>query len=171
MSSANYNTSTLVILNIGSVSDSFDMTTLVDTSDSTPDAFSFIDQNGLAVNAQVESNSITVSGINVASPISISGGEYSVNGGSYTSVSATVNNGDHVSVRLTSSANYNTSTQATLNIGGVSDAFFVTTEDYPLDTVPDASSFVDQNDVELSSVQISNNFIVSGFDCRWRVCY
>ncbi len=164
ISSANYSSLTQATLNIGGVSDSFDVTTKADASDSTPDAFSFIDQNGVAISTLVESNSIIVSGINVASPISVGGGEYSVNGGAYTAVSGSVNNGDSVTVRLTASANYNTSSQATLNIGGVSDEFSVTTEDTPLDSIPDAFSFVDQNDVELSSVHISNNIIVSGIN-------
>ncbi len=52
----------------------------------------------MALNVQVESNSITVSGINVASPISVSGGEYSINGGAFTAVLGNVKNGDSVRV-------------------------------------------------------------------------
>jgi hypothetical protein len=59
--------------------------------------------------------------------ISIFGGTYSVNGGPFVSASGTVNNLDHVRVRLTSSGAGNTLTTAILNIGGVSVPFHVTT--------------------------------------------
>lgn len=95
--------------------------------DTTPNAFSFTDQTGVALSTTITSNSITVSGINSAAAISISGGSYSVNGGGYTSASGTVNNGDTVSVRVISSGSGSTTTSATLNIGGVSDGFAVTT--------------------------------------------
>jgi hypothetical protein len=78
----------------------------------------------------VTSNTITVAGINTAAAVSITGGEYSVNSGAWTPAAGTVENGDAVQVRLTSS---------TLTIGGVSGAFDVTTE--AADTTPDAFSF------------------------------
>ena len=61
--------------------------TIVDNEapDTTPDPFTFTAQTGAALNATATSNTITVSGINAAASISITGGTYSVNGGSYTS--------------------------------------------------------------------------------------
>jgi hypothetical protein len=99
--------------------------------DTTPDQFTFTDQTGVAMNTVVTSNTITVSGINAAAPISVSGGTYAINGGSYTSASGTVNNGDTVTVQLTSSGNNATTTNATLTIGGVSGTFSVTTQAAP----------------------------------------
>ena len=49
------------------------------------------------------SNAVTVSGINAAAAISITGGEYSIGGGAYTSSAGTVSNGQALTVRLTSS--------------------------------------------------------------------
>ena len=49
--------------------------------DMTPDPFTFMAQAGVAVNTLVTSNSVTVTGINAPSPVSITGGQYSVNGG------------------------------------------------------------------------------------------
>lgn len=95
--------------------------------DTTPDAFSFVDQTGAALSTAITSNSIIVSGINTAAAISISGGSYAINGAGFVSSSGSINNGDSVQVRLTSSANYSTTTHATLTIGGVSDTFSVTT--------------------------------------------
>ena len=95
--------------------------------DVTPEAFSFTDQADVALNAVIESNVITVTGIEYASPISVTGGEYAIDGGPYTSVAGFVNNLETVKVRQTSSSSYSTTTNATLIIGGVSDTFSVTT--------------------------------------------
>jgi hypothetical protein len=96
-------------------------------SDATPDPFSFTAQFGAAPGAVVESNAITVAGINTAAAIGIAGGSYSINGGAYVTTAGTVNNGDTVTVRQTASAAYSTQTTATLAIGGVSGAFHVVT--------------------------------------------
>jgi N-acetylneuraminic acid mutarotase len=100
-------------------------------TDTTPDQFTFTDQPGVALSTTITSNTITVSGINVAAPISITGGTYSINPGSYTSASGTVNNGNNITVQLTSSGSYSTKTSATLTIGGVSATFNVTTQAAP----------------------------------------
>jgi hypothetical protein len=95
--------------------------------DTTPGQFTFIDQTGVALNTVIESEVITVTGINVPSEISINGGQYSINGGAYTSVLGAVENNQTVRVRQTSSSLYSTTTNATLTIGGVSDIFSITT--------------------------------------------
>jgi hypothetical protein len=75
--------------------------------DTRPDQFYFNDQSGATRNTVVTSNTITVSGITVASPISITtGGTYSVNDGLYTSAAGSVTNGATVKVRVTSSPSY-----------------------------------------------------------------
>lgn len=95
--------------------------------DSTPDAFTFTDVTGQALSSTITSNTITVTGINVASAISITGGTYSVNGGGYASSPSTVSKDDTVTVRVTSSASYGTAVNGVLTVGGVSDTFTVTT--------------------------------------------
>jgi len=107
-------------------------------ADLTPDPFTFVVRTGMARNTLVASNAIYVSGINRAAPISIVGGEYSatsINNGAYTSAPGTINAGDGVKVRLTSSPNYATTTTATLTIGGVNGVFTVTTLDQPVYTL------------------------------------
>lgn len=99
---------------------------------STPNPFTFIDQANVAVSATITSNAITVSGIDTAAYISVSGGTYSINGGPYTSTSGTVTNGQTVSVRHTSSASNSAVTNTTLTIGGVSDTFTSTTTVNPV---------------------------------------
>jgi len=169
-SSSNYSTATHATLNVGGVSDAFTLTTLIDTTpiaDTTPNAFSFSGQADVALNTLITSNTITVSGINSATSVNISGGEYSINGGAYTASASTLNNNDSVQLRQTSSNNYSTATQATLTIGGVSAGFSVTTlaDTTPIaDTTPDAFSFTDQVDVALNTLITSNTITLSGIN-------
>ncbi len=107
--------------------DSFDS-----QADFTPDDFSFTAQTGVPLSTPIPSNTITVAGINTASPISISVCtsalcQYSINAGPYTPGPGTVNNDDTVTLQQTSSASFSTLTTATLTIGGVDEAFDVTT--------------------------------------------
>jgi hypothetical protein len=136
-----------------------------ESCDTTPDQFNLTDQTGVGLSQTITSNAITVSGITCATSISISGGTYSINGGSYTSAAGTVNNGDTVTVRLTSSGSYLTTTNATLTIGGVSDMFSVTTQAAPCDTTPDQFTFTYQTGVGLSQTITSNAITVSGITC------
>jgi len=96
-------------------------------TDTTPDAFTFTDVTGQALSTVVESNAITVAGINAAAAISVTGGEYQINGGAWTSAAGTVTNGQTVKVRHTTSGSNSTATNTTLTIGGVSDTFTTTT--------------------------------------------
>jgi hypothetical protein len=92
--------------------------------DTTPDAFSFTDQSGVARSSTITSAAITVTGITAAAAITVSGGTYDINGsGSFVGTAGTVSNGDTVRSRHTSSANYSTSVDTTITIGGVSDTF------------------------------------------------
>ncbi len=95
--------------------------------DTTPDAFAFTDQFNVATSSTRTSNSITVSGIDAAAAISVTGGEYSINGGAFTSSSGTVSNGDTVRARHTASASNSTTVDTVIDIGGVSDTFSSTT--------------------------------------------
>jgi hypothetical protein len=126
-SSGNYSTKTDATINIGGVSDTFSVITKANPTDTPPDQFTFTDQTDAALSAVITSNTITVSGITSTTPISITGGEYSINGGPYTSADGTVNPEDTVTVQQTSSGSHSATTDATLTIGGISDTFSVTT--------------------------------------------
>jgi hypothetical protein len=97
------------------------------SSDALPDPFSFIEQTSVALSSEVVSNSIIVNGISDPATIFIAGGQYSINGEALTSSSGTVVNGDSVRVQLLSSDAYSTTIYATLQIGGVTGTFSVTT--------------------------------------------
>lgn len=127
---ANAGQNTSTTLTIGNKSASWN----VDTTepDIVPNPFNFTpNPTGVARNSYINSNVITVSGINVGSPIQLTAGaswtQYRINGGAWTSSSGTVFNGDTVQLRIQSSTAYSNTRSATLSIGGVTDAWSVTT--------------------------------------------
>jgi len=95
--------------------------------DTTPNAFSFTDVTGATVSTVYESNSITVAGIDGPATMTITGGQYQINGGAWASTSTTVVATNTVKVRGTSSASSSTAVNVVLTIGGVSDTFTITT--------------------------------------------
>jgi len=147
-------------LTIGGVADTYTSTT--EARDTTPEAFAFTDQSGVAPGSLRTSDAVTVSGINDAATIGISGGSYSINGGAYTSSAGTVQSGDQVRVQHVAAAGFSASVDTTLTIGGVSDSFTSTTE--ARDTTPAAFSFTDQTNVATGSQRTSNAVTVSGIN-------
>lgn len=112
----------------------FTLPVLQNSVDTIPDPFSFTSRTDIALSTMVVSEAVTVSGINRPTTISISGGEYSVNGGGFVSAEGVVNRGDSLTVRQISSGSYSATTSATVIIGGISAAFDVTTSpDLPPD--------------------------------------
>lgn len=93
----------------------------------TVNAFSFMALTGVPLSTEQQSNTIGVSGNDFAVPISVTGGQYSVNGGAFVSTPGTVNNGDIVQVQVLSSASNTTTTSCTLTIDSQSATFSVTT--------------------------------------------
>lgn len=121
----------------------------VTTGDATPDPFSFVPVTDAALSTPYTTTQATITGLVVASPISITGGEYLMYNGTvpdsrgWLSSAATITNNYKVAVRQTSSSNPGTMTTALLTIGGVSAPFNVTT--VPPDSVPDPVQFPDRD--------------------------
>ena len=159
-SSGSFSTATNTTLTIGGVSDTYTSTTLA--ADTTPNQFTFNDYTGVARSTTQTSNTITVGGLNTSTSVSITGGNYSKNGGGYTSATTTAVNGDTFTLQHTSSANFSTTVNTTLNIGGVTDTFSSTT--LAIDSTPDAFTFTDVTGVALSTTQTSNTITVSGIN-------
>ncbi|HXG27314.1 MAG TPA: hypothetical protein VNJ47_00505, partial [Nevskiales bacterium] len=107
--------------------------------DTTPDPFSFTSVSGVSQNTVVSSNVVTITGIDAPAPVSVSNGEYRIDGGAWTSVSGSITNGQTVQVRHTSASTANSVTETVLTIGGVSGKFRSTTA-AGVDTDPDAFS-------------------------------
>ncbi len=86
---------------VGGIQATFDVTTRA--GDSVPDAFTFSALTGRERSTPVESEEITLTGFEVPTAISVSGGSYSLNGGAYTSAVGTAYPGQKLKLRLTSS--------------------------------------------------------------------
>jgi hypothetical protein len=101
--------------------------------DTTPTAFSFTDRTDASRSTVYESDAIVVAGIDSGAAMTITGGEYQINGGAWASSATTVFLGDSIKVRGTSSASVSTAVNVVLTIGGVSDTYTITTVAESLD--------------------------------------
>jgi len=95
--------------------------------DITPSPFSFTALGSQEVSTKVESNSVTPSGFDAPTPISVTNGEYRINGNEFTSAPGMISPGDQVVVRQTTSGSFNTTNTSVVTIGGVSGDFSTTT--------------------------------------------
>ncbi len=119
--------------------------------DTTPDAFAFVEKLDTPLSAQVISAPVTITGIDTASPISVSGGWYSIGCTQlYVMEAGTVNPNEQVCMRHISASTPLTRTESELTVGGVS-ATFASTTGVVGDSTPDAFTFVDQVDVPPST--------------------
>lgn len=106
-------------------------------ADTTPNAFDSSlgsDITNATRSSQVFSNVATISGITAATPVSVSGDgspAFSIAGGSYTSSSSSITNGQTIQLRWATSSSYSTAHTATLNIGGVTGSVTATTGPNP----------------------------------------
>jgi hypothetical protein len=123
-----YDSTATAVLTIGGVTSSFAVTTGAEPVLQG----SFTGISDAAVSSTQVSNPITVTGITTPAVISITGGQYSVNGGAFTSAAGTVQPGDQVSVQMTAPSAYGTTATSTLTVDGVSANFSVTTGSQPL---------------------------------------
>ena len=126
--SPGYSTTTSAILNVGGTTSTFTVTTAAQPTVQG----GFTPVTGAGVASPQVSNPITIMGT-VPAPISISGGgEYSINGGPFTSAAGTVQPGDQVRVQLAAATSYDTTVTTVLTINGVHAQFAVTTGPAPL---------------------------------------
>jgi len=135
---------TSCMLTIGGEVATFRVTTA--SEDTTPEAFIVNDVDDAEPESLVESHGVVVTGINTATPISITGGEYSIDGASYTRTAGVISPDQSVRLRLATPAQFNSSIEASLTIGGVSGIFRVNTrapEAKVVTTFPVAGYFSD----------------------------
>jgi len=149
---------TSTTLTMGGVSADFESTTLPDV---TPDAFSFSAVDDVPINSTEQSETISPEGFQVAIPISITNGEYSINCASegFTSVTGEIAPTETVCVRHTTSSDYLTQAETILDINGVTANFVSTTMP---DRTPDDFSFASVSGAELGVEQVSETVTITG---------
>ena len=107
-------------------------------ADTTPDAFAFTDQTGVALSTLTASDIVQIMGIGAAATVSITGTgtpEYRIcadgtcsGAPAYTATAGTINNGDYLQLRLTSNVAYSTMNSTTVTVGTSNDQWDVTTK-------------------------------------------
>lgn len=125
------------------------------------------------VSTSYESNIVNIDGIygTQGANISISNGEFSINGDSFSSTSTTINNGDTLQLKATSSASFDTKTTSTVTIGGVNFKFnLVTQSDTSVaDTKIKAFEFTSKTAQSLGVEITSDAVIIDGIDTATNV--
>ncbi|MEC8328271.1 MAG: ELWxxDGT repeat protein [Pseudomonadota bacterium] len=143
----------LAQITIGDVSGTFQIKT--QSMDTVPDDFSFTANENAPLNEWIESESITISGINTATPISIENGEYSINGGEFTSEQSSIENQQTIKVRFKTSNSKNMTGSLTLTVGGYGSSWDVT-------TVKNIYSLQQKYITNNHLISIKNNLVTSG---------
>lgn len=136
-------------------------------ADITPDAFNFTDVTNVRWNDQITAGPVTIKGMNNRAPISVSGGEYRVDDGPWSSAAGFIDRSTHqVWVRHKSANAASRVTTTTLRIGTVSDDFSSTTA-MALGTLTDGQpnqfSFVDKTNVAKSTLIESAGVTPEGY--------
>lgn len=137
-------------------------------SDKTPNAYAFAPELGVSLSTAVQSGAITPTGINTATPLSVSGGSYSVGcNGVFTTAAGALQPGQSVCVRHTSAASGASTVTTTLTIGGVAGTFSSTTQTVavpPSDVTPDPIASQTIIDVAATSTIYFAPFSVTGIN-------
>ena len=155
---------TVVTVTIGGVQGTFTINTTA-PSDNSPDAFgNFNAVTNSELSTVHTSNSKTITGIDVATAVSISGnGSFSIAGGSYVT-SGTITNNQSITVRLTSSSSYNTLATTTLTVGDKTGVFNVTTRTQAQATTPSFPSSTLQTNTSSSTQTVRASAIAQSGD-------
>lgn len=159
-SSSKSKTAVTTTVKLGAQTLTFKSTTLV--IDTAPDAFSFAELTNVLPATVLESELVTLTGMNAPTAVSISAGEYSLNGGAYTKAKGTAKTGDTLRVRHVSSSKSQGKVTTALTVGGVKASFVSTV--MLLDTVPDAFSFPAKTAVALNTVVESDPATIAGIN-------
>jgi hypothetical protein len=131
-------------------------------ADTIPSPFSIPAENETALATAVTSDPIVISGIDSAAPVTITGGEYSIDGGPYTAAPGTISNNQKIQIRATSPQQFSTPLTVVLTVGGVSASFTVTT--MAADTTPDAFQFQSKADATRHAWVASTAAAISGIN-------
>lgn len=126
-SSGSFSTAVSTTVMVGTVTDSWSVTTRA--ADTTPNAFNFTDLSGVNLSSLSTATAITPTGYEAGAAVSVTGSgspQISINGGAW-GTSGTITPGQTIAVRLTSSGSVSSALTATVTIGGVSDTWSVTT--------------------------------------------
>lgn len=99
----------------------------VPPADDTPDDFSFLAVVDADPETQYVSDPAEVTGMDAGTAISVANGEYRINGGAWTSDAGTIDPGDTLELRATSSADQETEITVAVTVGTLTVEWSITT--------------------------------------------
>ncbi len=149
------NATSSVLLQIGATESTF----TIKTGSVTPTNGDFTPVTNANVSTEYESNQATLTGLTLPVAVSVINGEYRINNGAYKTIVDTVNNGDVVQVRGTSSAALSTLSKVQLRVGSKTLVFEITTK-----SSSDASSFTSQTGLNWNQLTESNEITLSNIN-------
>ena len=138
------------------------LSVVLDVADLEPDPFAFAEIVGAPRSSWVVSEAVVVSGISDPVQVSVTGGEYSIDGGAFTASPGQVEAGQAIRVRHLSSADFATRTESQLTVGPANAVFASTTEIE--DASPDAIAFNDVVDAVRRQTVMSDPLVPIGFN-------
>ncbi len=131
--------------------------------DTTPEPFSFtLPAVSPEAGATVTLDALTITGLDAAAIITISGGEYAIDGGAFTALQGIIENSQSLQVQAVASSNFSGEVDVTVTIGGVTESFTLTT--IAEDTTPEAFSFSAVTDAALGATVSSNTVTITGLN-------
>ncbi|WP_185906612.1 hypothetical protein [Teredinibacter haidensis] len=131
--------------------------------DTTPEPFSFtLPAVSPEAGATVTLDALTITGLDAAAIITISGGEYAIDGGAFTALQGIIENSQSLQVQAVASSNFSGEVDVTVTIGGVIESFTLTT--IAEDTTPEAFSFSAVTDAALGATVSSNTVTITGLN-------
>lgn len=149
---------TAATVTVGGASAKFSVTS---AGDATPDVFSFTAVAGATPGATISSNVVTPTGYNIPAPLAVTGGMYSVAGGTFTAAPGSISPGQTLQLQAVAGAPGHTAT-ATVTVGGTSATFSVAS--VPVDTSPDAFSFTPISGAAPGALVTSNLVTPTGYN-------
>ena len=99
--------------------------------DETPDNFSFDNITLAQPNSVIESNTVSITGINTPVAVSTSGGHFMIGNDQVWRTSGTVSNGQNIRLRDTASSSYNATVSMSCTVGTLTRSWSITTANDP----------------------------------------
>lgn len=126
----------LVVVNFAQAPYTYTLSATLVPGDLRPDPFDLVDRTRVTAGSVVTSNSVTITGIDSPTFVTIAGGSYSINNAPFTGEEGTVSAGDVIRVRASATAGYG---HAELTVGGFTETFWLNEPPSPIPQSTDTS--------------------------------
>lgn len=109
----------------------FSTFSILEPTDTTPNDFTFTSATNQELSTSVNSSAVTITGVSAPTNVAATNGLFQINSSGSWLTNGTVNNGDTLIAKVTSSASYSSTTSVSIVVGTVTKVFTVTTKTAP----------------------------------------